>query len=181
MTKISNNYHLKALETKKGAAQPSFGALNIGPRIGDKLSWLNAKFNTPGQRIVIGASAMFLQPVIDLKNKRVDDTTRQAAASRSFSRAIIGTISGIAVRGTCIELGKKLSEKGRYCFIDALKTATPEQVQNYSKAVGNAMALAVLLVTNFIFDVPLINKMSAYINEKIFGHKPVDYSKEVKK
>jgi|GEM_PF-5429882 len=151
----------------------SFGALKIPPKLTDFLIRAD-KFGTPTQRIVIGSTAMFLQPMIDLKNKKVDDKTRQTAASRSFSRAIVGTISGIAVRTGCIKLGEKLSENGKAFWFDGLNKLNKDQFQNYSKAVGNVLALGVLLFTNFLFDVPLITKMSTYINKKVFGNEPAN-------
>ena len=86
--------------------------------------------------------------------------------------SIIGTISGIAVRTSCFKLAEKLTKEGKYLYIDALKNADPKQLDNYIKATGNIMALAVLLVTNFAFDVPLISKMTSFVNKKIFGNEP---------
>lgn len=162
----------------KKAAQPCFGAFVVPKGASKGLEVLN-KIGTPTQRVVIGSTAMVLQPLIDLSNKNVDEKTRQTSASRSFSRAIIGTISGILVRVGCIELGNALTKNGKYLAIEALKSASPDQIKNYSKAVGNILSLGVLLFSNFLFDVPLINKMAAVINEKVFGNKPANAPKSL--
>lgn len=175
MVKILNNYNSKFENGQKSAGCPSFGAfkpVEIGDGLTRAFSNINEKFGTPQQRMVIGGSALFLQPMIDLNNKNVDDKTKQTAATRSFSRAIIGTLSGIAVRCSCIEIGKQITKEGGAFYIDALKKANPSEIRNYSRTIGNILALGTLLVTNFLVDVPLINKMSGYINEKVFGNKP---------
>ena len=179
MLQVSNNINRRANGNK-----PSFGALKSPVKIPASLTdfFIKAnKINTPTQRLVIGSSAMFLQPVIDLSNKKVDDKTRQTAASRSFSRAIIGTVSGIAVRVACFKIGDVFTQPGKNLHVAGLDT---KQFKNYSRAVGNILSLGVLLFSNFLVDVPLINKMSAYVNKKVFGNESADVknknAKEVK-
>ncbi len=165
MLRVSNNVNIKSNGNK-----PSFGALKIPPGVTDFLVKAD-NFGTPTQRIVIGSTAMFLQPMIDLSNKKVDDKTRQMTASRSFSRAIIGTVSGIAVRVACFKAGDAMTQPGKSFHFAGLNAG---QLKNYSRAIGNILALGVLLFTNFLVDVPLISKMSTYINKKVFGIDPAD-------
>ncbi len=170
MSKITSNYQTKLYNRGNS---PSFGACNIPAKVTDALIWLN-KRDTAFQRTIIGSTALFLQPTIDLRNKKVDKKTRETAASRSISRAIVGTITGIAVRLACFKAGDILSDTGKYLYFDGLKHLSKDQMRNYARATGNIMALGVLLFTNFLVDVPLINKISTVINDKFFGNKPAD-------
>ncbi len=151
------------------------GKLVIPARLSDMLTKLPEVMSTPQQRVIIGSSALILHPIIDLNNTRVDERTRQTSASRSMSRAIVGTVSGIAVRALCNNLGDKLAKSKNPTFtIDAIKTADHAQVKRYGVILGSILSFLALAVTNFIFDVPLINKYQNLINEKVFHNKPND-------
>lgn len=148
-------------------------------KLGNKLTKIFTRLpeviSTPQQRMLVGGSALILHPIIDLNNKKVDKRTRETSASRSMSRAIIGTISGIAVRSLCNNAGDKLSKsKNPALAIDALKNADSAQLKRYGVVLGSILSLLALSVTNFIFDVPLINKYQNLINEKVFNNKPQD-------
>lgn len=151
----------------------SFKKIELGYKLTKFFTKIPEKISTPEQRIFIGGSALFLHPLIDLKNKRVDRRTRETSASRSMSRAIVGTVSGIAVRAVCNGIGERLATSKNPLFaIDAVKTANRAQLKRYGVVLGSILSLAALSVTNFIFDVPLINKYQNIINEKVFGNKP---------
>lgn len=168
MLRVSNDTNFKP-----SGNRPSFGALNIPPGMTDFFVRCK-RVGTPTQRLVIGSTALFLQPMIDLRNKKVDEKTRETAASRSMARAIVGTVTGIAVRTACYKAGDILSKPGKAFYFNAMKNFSADQLQNYSRATGDLMALGILIFTNFLVDVPYINKISAYINEKMFGNKPAD-------
>lgn len=147
--------------------------LVFGEKLTKVLTRIPEVISTPHQRIFIGGTALFLHPLIDLNNKRVDKRTRETSASRSMSRAIVGTVSGIAVRAMCNNVGDKLTKSKNPAFvIDALKTADHAQRKRYGVVLGSILSLLALSVTNFIFDVPLINKYQNLINEKVFHNKP---------
>ena len=186
----------------KGSSAPSFGTKipkELGTKTSDLLTRIGKRFNTPEQRIFIGATALAFQPWIELKNKKVDKKTSQSGASRAIGRAIIGTAVGVIVRGSCIRAGRFLAgvkiEKvkdsagkvieeiihknpKRLCYIQELTGANTDQILKYSKAVGNVMSFAVLPFTNLFVDAPLISKMSGWINTNVFKHKQEE---EVKK
>ncbi len=54
--------------------------------------------HAPEQRIILGATALATQPLIDLKNKNVDEETRKTSVARTIAKIIAGTLVGVAVR-----------------------------------------------------------------------------------
>lgn len=149
--------------------------IQLGSKLTKIFTRLPEVISTPQQRMLVGGSALILHPIIDLNNKNVDKRTRETSASRSMSRAIIGTISGIAVRALCNNAGDKLSKsKNPALAIDAIKNADSAQLKRYGVVLGSILSLLALSITNFIFDVPLINKYQNIINEKVFHNKPKD-------
>ncbi len=151
------------------------GPFKLGGRLTKILTRLPEVISTPQQRMIVGGSALILHPIIDLNNKKVDKRTRETSASRSMSRAIVGTVSGIAVRALCNNAGDKLSKSKNPAFaIDALKNADSAQLKRYGVVLGSILSLLALSITNFIFDVPLINKYQNLINDKVFHNKPND-------
>ncbi len=149
--------------------------MQLGSKLTKIFTRLPEVISTPQQRMLVGGSALILHPIIDLNNKKVDKRTRETSASRSMSRAIVGTISGIAVRALCNNAGDKLSKSKNPTFaIDALKNANSAQLKRYGVVLGSILSLLALSVSNMIFDVPLINKYQNLINEKVFHNKPND-------
>ena len=147
--------------------------VKLGSKLTKIFTRLPEVISTPQQRMIVGGSALILHPIIDLNNKKVDKRTRETSASRSMSRAIVGTVSGIAVRALCNNAGDKLSKSKNPAFaIDALKKADTAQLKRYGVVLGSILSLLALSITNFIFDVPLINKYQNLINEKVFHNKP---------
>lgn len=115
-----------------------------------------------------------------------DGRTNQSSkiqAVRTFSQTVGGTMTGIVIRlacigaatAACIWAGKKAGEgfggkvadiltqadKGKVSTEDLYKYH--EKMAAWGKNIGGAMATCVMMVTNFIFDVPLINA----INKKV--------------
>ena len=54
--------------------------------------------HAPEQRIILGATALATQPLIDLKNKNVDEETRKTSVARTIAKIIAGTLVGVVVR-----------------------------------------------------------------------------------
>ncbi len=148
-----------------------------------------------GQRVIIGATAVTLQPLIDLRNKKVDKRTREISATRSIARAAGGTATGIVIRWGCIKLAEacskagkaldfkvtdkqvnKLAKAGRQA-VKSLAEATPAQVKGYAGVMGTIIALGVMLFTNFLVDVPLVNGIQNFLVDKVFK---LDKKPEVK-
>lgn len=151
----------------------SFQGWKVGKAGEAVFEYIGRHIDTPQQRLAIGSTALILHPIIDLTNKKVDKKTKEKAASRSIARAIIGTITGLAVRMSCLKLGDVLvKNRNKFVNIEALKTASEKNLKNYASVIGNVMALLIMLVTNFTIDMPQINKWQDIINEKVFKNKP---------
>lgn len=144
------------------------------------------------QRLAIGASAFLIQPFIDLRNKEVDKDTRKVSAVRSAAKAIVGTATGIVIRGACMKAaelkyakkdsaGKIIREAGKI-VIDKNKVrksfgkgfdklnldnnALSKAIKRTPSVVGTLAALFIMIGTNFLIDAPLTNKTSDFF-EKI--------------
>jgi hypothetical protein len=76
-----------------------------------------------------------LQPLIDLKNKKVDERTREISATRSIARAAGGTATGIIVRGGCIKLAEMCSKAGKALDFKV----TDKQTSKLTKAGRNVV------------------------------------------
>lgn len=142
-------------------------------------------FSTPTNRLILGASALAIQPWIDSNNKDVDEETRKFSVAKTIAKIIVGTITGIAVRQFCINSMEKF-------------TKTPEQIRNFSekqkkiatalipdsvthtkfaeatrlmnkhrKALGSIAALGCMLFTNFLIDAPLTKILTNILKEKM--------------
>lgn len=176
---------MKVSDIRSVNNNPNFGSITINPKIVQQCKKLT-DMSSVGQRVIIGATALALQPIIDLKNKKVDKRTREISATRSIARAFVGTATGIGVRWGCIKLGEAFSKAGKaFDFkitekqasklaaagrkvVKSLADATPEQVRGYAGVMGTIVALGVMLFTNFLLDVPLVNSMQNFLSDKVF-------------
>ena len=136
--------------------------------------------NPAYNRLFLGATALMTQPFIDLYNKRVDEETRRVSFARTIAKAIVGTITGVAVRGGCIKAIKSFTDitckEGTKNWRTSL---IPEGVtikefelaarlmKKHREAIGMFLALAVMLVTNFAIDVPLTKALTNILNKKV--------------
>lgn len=165
----------------KGGAPKSFiikseGVHNFLKRAGN--------LSTPANRALLGATAIAIQPAIDLTNKDVDKKTREVSAARTISKIVIGTATGILVRQGCIDWMSKYTrtasdytnEDRKILGFIKVGKATPKkwdkflfpthispeqfesamrQVKKHRQALGSIVALGVMLITNFLIDAPL--------------------------
>lgn len=134
-------------------------------------------------RLIMGATAITTQPVIDYYNHRVDDETRVVSRNRTISKIVAGTTVGILVRGLCYRLVTKMTDisstkkysrsllpKGEW---QEIFKRVPKWLGNYKSALATGLALAVMLITNFALDAPLtvyftnkLNAKSPQLNKK---------------
>ena len=162
--------------------------------IGNKAQSILTKienFSSVQQRLAIGGTALLIQPVIDLNNKEVDKDTRWVSAIRSGAKAIVGTATGILVRGACMKAtelklakrdatGKAIKEAGKIVVdpnkinkllgnaFDSLNLSPKElsdAINRVPSVIGTLVALGAMIITNFALDAPLTNK-SAELVEK---------------
>ena len=142
------------------------------------------------QKIVMSGSEAVVGPLMDVgigqaitkvtgeTDNRTNESSK-AQAIRTFAQATGGTIVGVAVRLACIaaatafvakkgaDLGGKISEVINPEKLDPskLKDKFPfdQKKISWGKSIGGALAIAVMLVTNFLIDAPFIN----WINGKV--------------
>lgn len=135
---MSINVHVVKINTPNSAKNTdicsennlSFGTqfktYTIGKNLQNTIEWFG-KRSTPFNRFMLGATAVVLQPFIDLNNKDVDEKTRRISWARAIAKAIAGTCTGILIRYSCIK------------SINAL-TRTPKEIEemvNKGKKVSN--------------------------------------------
>ena len=138
-------------------------------------------------RAIMGVTAIGIQPAIDYYNHRVDEETRTVSRNRTIAKIVAGTAVGIAVRGTCYELVKKMTDvkgKGKFSRAlipnkDYLRTFLKDGVRlnNYRSALSTAIAILAMCFTNFLIDAPLtvhftnkLNARSARIKQEKEAH-----------
>lgn len=167
---------IRKVESNNNAV--SFGAVKLKP-LGIKAQNILKSadnFSSIHQKLILGTFGLIVQPAIDLRNKEVDKDTRKVSALRSAAKAIIGTATGLVVRGLTIKGaklafskkgtgGKVLDEQKIYNTFkkgfDSLKLE-PDKLSDAIKrtpsVVGTLAALGVMIFTNFLVDAPLTNK-----------------------
>ncbi len=164
------------------------------PALGNKVQKMLTRaenFSSVQQRLAIGGTALLIQPVIDLNNKEVDKDTRWVSAIRSGAKAIVGTATGILVRGACMKAtelklakrdatGKIIKEAGKTVVdpnkirkilgnsFDSLNLSPKElsdALNRVPSVIGTIVALGAMIITNFALDAPLTNKSAEFVEK----------------
>ncbi len=137
------------------------------------------------QKLVMSASEATIGPTMDIgighaitkAAKEKDGRTNQSSkvqAVRTFSQTIGGTISGVIIRAACIggmtyllsKAGGKAGETIAKAIDKSGNNNSYEIGKNASaigKNIGALLATLIMMFTNFLVDVPIIN----YINKKV--------------
>lgn len=147
------------------------------------------------QKLVMSSGEATIGPLVDIgvgkaitkvtneKDGRTNASSKVQAA-RTVSQTIGGTMTGIVIRLACISLatagcmaaGKKaggdiakiLTQNGKVNPNNVYEYT--EKMSKWGKSLGGALATCVMMVTNFLVDVPLINAINKKVS-KIFGTK----------
>lgn len=160
--------------------------INIkGRRFADFLTYVNDKVSSPEQRLLMGITALFSQPIIDINNKRVNEETRLMSFSRTLAKIIVGTTVGVLVRRQCIKLANKLTKITKECssidttkftatpirktilFPDKVENCTDDKYRTYINSLGTVLGIGVSLVTNFLIDAPLTQLLTNFFYKNI--------------
>ena len=161
--------------------------LNGGQNNVDKWNKVSDKVSRPAEnKIIVGTSALILQPTIDMCNHKVDKETKKVSILRTISKILAGTIVGLIVRGGSYKLVQemtKINGVGKYCqallpekFIEEFKS-NPQKLKNYVNAVSNITAIAAMCVTNFAVDAPF----TIFLTNKFCKAAKVNDSETIKK
>ena len=126
-------------------------------------------------RLIMGATAIITQPVIDYHNHKVDQETRRVSRNRTISKILAGTTVGIIVRGSCYGIVEKMTDlngNGKYSksllptkFLKDL-AQDAKLLKNYRSALSTAVAIFVMCFTNFLIDAPLTLYLTNKLNAK---------------
>jgi len=172
----------------------------------DTADWIGRNLSSPHQRFLQGVTGLAIQPVIEYKNKSVDDDTRAVATSRMIGKIFSGALVGIIVRATCIwamgrvaktpnvdEFARLAKEGGKKAkgllapsvetvkkLIDEQGKSLPNIYDDYRKGMGTFIGTLVGMYTNFAVDVPI----TEYMTEKlipVFKNKIADDNKKAGK
>ncbi len=153
MLKINNNT----------CNSPNFRGFTVGPKAAKTLDKIGA-MQSPSQRLIFGASALALHPILDKLNPWVDEETRNTSAKRSAAKAIACTVTGVTIREACI-LGTNalLNNKN---LVSKLPKYMLKDKSHTAGVIGTLMGLGIMVFTNFIIDVPLTNKLTNMFTKK---------------
>lgn len=144
------------------------------------------------QKIVMSGSEATIGPVMDLgigkiltaatgeKDDRINQSSKTQAI-RTCSQSVGGTITGVIIRSACIALSTlalmKAGEKAGGKIAQIINQGNngkvfsktenlfeyTENIQSWGKTLGGAVAIGVMMFTNFLVDAPLIN----FLNKKM--------------
>lgn len=146
---------------------------------------IGRKWTSPQQRLIQGATAIVMQPIIDARNKNVDDETRKVSIARTCAKIIAGTLTGFAIRYACIKgiaaMSKPLSAvaKDASPFKKKFQTfLTPSNLidgdkdllDQYRNAMGTIWSLVIMMFTNFLIDAPLTRFLTNKFNDMRKAH-----------
>ena len=152
---------------------------NIGIRNDDVLKNLNRVGDIMGRpmqnRLIMGGTAILSQPYIDEHNKRVDKDTARAARNRTIGKILAGTAVGCIVRwGVYKVVGLTTDKDISIDRWDNLLTPRSSsklpphlfknRMRNYRTVLATILSCIVMLGTNIIFDMPLTNNISNFLN-----------------
>lgn len=157
------------------------------------------------QKLVMSGSEATIGPAMDIAIGKTitkitdekDDRTNQSSkvqAVRTFAQSVGGTITGVIIRGACIlastmllaklgaKAGSKIGEMVAGGF-DATKDAYKfqQRASDWGKNLGGAIAVAIMMVTNFIIDAPFINWINKKSTEAIEHFKNKKNDKNIEK
>ncbi|MBE7703014.1 MAG: hypothetical protein E7Z89_03065 [Cyanobacteria bacterium SIG28] len=153
----------------------------------DKWNKISDKISRPAEnKIIVGTSALILQPTIDMCNHKVDKETKKVSILRTISKILAGTIVGLIVRGGSYKLVQEMTKIDgvrKYSqsllakdFIEEFKN-NPQKLKNYINAVSNITAIAAMCITNFAVDAPF----TKYLTNKFCKAANVNDSEIIKK
>ena len=204
VTNINIQQSNKKQSFRGGFADKTADFIANNPKLTAGIAGL-ATSSVVGQKLVMSGSEVLIGPAMDIGMGKVitkatgekDGRTNQSSkvqAIRTASQAIGGTITGVAIRLGCIALAtvalSKAGQKSGHAIANTLldngkidsKNAYEftEHMAKWGKSVGGAVAIAIMLVTNFIVDAPFINAINKKITDVVDKKSDKNQGKEVK-
>ena len=126
-------------------------------------------------RLILGITAILIQPLIDLYNRNVDDKTRKTSVARTLAKIIAGTTTGYFIRYACFkgieymtkDPAKAANKLQSAMFPKGIANVTIDGLKHYKNAIGTFAGLGVMLFTNFLIDAPLTKFLTNKFIKKI--------------
>ena len=151
------------------------------PKIYRFLDFVNKKTSSDTQRLIMGVTVIATQPLIDLRNKKIDEETRWTSVMRTIAKIIAGTTVGMfLVRGPVYKMVEKMTDiNGSWKWARKLLpktyikelTENPNALRNYRSSIAMAISLGLMCITNFAIDAPLTMALTNFFNKQS-GIKP---------
>lgn len=161
---------------------------------GNKIGKIIKKFHSPQQRLFLGVTAL---PCLSFYDYFIspDEQTKKASLSKTWAKIIAGTLTGFTVRKAGIKFVENFAKakwKPVKNTTDAIITKDDNEMlsflypkswlgrrqiakdefenekDKYVKNLGTYVAIAVMLVTNFLVDAPLTVYLTNFFREKVF-------------
>lgn len=149
------------------------------------------------QKVVMSGSESIVGPAMDIavgkgiykatgkKDERINESSKTQAI-RTHSQSIGGMITGIPIRAVSIagatyllgkageKAGTKLAELVNPKNLKASENLYEfkENAAAWGKTVGGAVAIFIMLFTNFLLDVPIVNHINKKITDFVKGKNP---------
>ena len=135
------------------------------------------------QKLILSTASSIINPAMDLKyadkDKKVD------SAIKTFSKAVVGGMTGVIIRALCIKytlshIGFNQCNKFNTYFLPSTARAMlknePEKVrimlEKYSKNLGAILAMIIMMTfTNSNIDVPLTSDLQDFISGMVKDNK----------
>lgn len=140
-----------------------FASRTVGERADKFYKWTGAKISSAESRLILGGTAIILQPIFDFFNKKQDEETRVVSVCRTMAKIIAGTLTGFLIRKGTIKLIRACSQmpapnlpKWKTLLTPKnIENIDPEKLKHTQNAMGTFTALGVMVYTNFAIDAPL--------------------------
>lgn len=146
-------------------AIPNFNPITDEKTI-KRIAKFGKKCSSAEQRLILGATAILMQPAIDARNKSVDEKTRKVSVARTIAKVIAGTLTGFAIRKACIKsMNLKMFKPSAFAKVSA------DELEQYKNAMGTIAALVVMMFTNFLIDAPLTKFLTNILIDEDSGGK----------
>ncbi len=168
-----------------------------------------AGFSVVAQKVVMSGSEATIGAAMDMavgntiakaaneKDGRTKESSKVQAV-RTAAQSIGGTATGVVVRMGCIlaasallgAAGAKAGEKGASKIASIVNPEKynskkdaylfDREIKRWGKSVGGAAAICVMMVTNFLLDVPFVNFLNKKMSDKLLKNKINQNVKEAK-
>lgn len=149
-------------EKAKQKFYDKFASRTVGERADKFYKWAGNKISSAESRLILGGTAIILQPIFDFFNKKQDEETRIVSVCRTISKIIAGTLTGFLIRKGTIKLIQACSQMPAPNLPKWKTLLTPKNIENIDpdrlkhtqNAMGTFTALGVMVYTNFKIDAP---------------------------